>query len=583
MPATPTRRIASLLSILALLALGAGCRDGLRIEDLLPPIDRSPDPFKAAHLPVEVVAGPLGVPANAAFGPEGDLLVAGYDTDRIFAVSRRDGSLRTLASGVTGGASNLLSVAWDGATVYAGASDGRIYAIDSGGGSTEIVALAPAQAVNGLAVAPSRYPSYGGRLVAVTTESAAGPGHVLAIDRADPSQVDTIYSDPTGAFVDLVFSRGGSLFVVDHASGRILDVTPSAASQVSAALTEPVGIAFDQWSDSLMVADASDDTLYRVAISSGVAVPVGQFDFRAGASPSGVVFDGLRNLVLMTEGSSVARGVIVPGFATAALPKAVPYTAFGFGSFTFDGLGALFGTGNGTLNRVFRIDRETGYGAFLVRGLGSPGEELLSIAYDPGRTWLYVGSSNQKIYVIDRQGYCHELVDFTSAGYGKVNGLALAPANYGGWGGSLIAVTDLGYVVSVDPADQAVTLVGGPANVALSAIAFAADGTLYAANHSDGSVVTIDPADGSLTVFSAGLGAPDGLAIDQLGTTLYVADSQGNTLWGVAIPGGLATDLGPFDFDDGPEPSGLAFDGLGVLLLGTGETGLTVRANTVFP
>ncbi len=35
--------------------------------------------------------------------------------------------------------------------------------------------------------------------------------------------------------------------------------------------------------------------------------------------------------------------------------------------------------------------------------------------------------------------------------------------------------------------------------------------------------------------------------------------------------------------DDGPEPSGLAFDGLGVLLLGTGETGLTVRANTVFP
>jgi sugar lactone lactonase YvrE len=71
--------------------------------------------------------------------------------------------------------------------------------------------------------------------------------------------------------------------------------------------------------------------------------------------------------------------------------------------------------------------------------------------------------------------------------------------------------------------------------------------------------------------------------LDQLGTTLYVADSQGNTLWGVSVPGGVATNLATFSFDDGPEPTALSFDGLGQLILGVGDASLTVEGLTVFP
>jgi DNA-binding beta-propeller fold protein YncE len=285
----------------------------------------------------------------------------------------------------------------------------------------------------------------------------------------------------------------------------------------------------------------------------------------------------------MTEGSSIVRGVILPGVPSTALPTAVPATEAGFGGITFDAAGVFFGTANGSVNGVYSLERLTGFGTWLGRDLGNPGEALLGVAYDPVRTRVYIGTSDARIHFIDTFGRCILLADLSASGYGAMNGLALAPANYGAWGGSLVAVTDLGHIVSVDPESGTATLIGGPHNVALSALAFAADGTLFAANHTDGKIVGVDPASGALADFALGLGQPDGLVLDQLGTTLYVADSQGNTLWGVSVPGGVATNLGSFTFDAGPEPTAMAFDGLGQLILGVGDASLTVEALSVYP
>lgn len=566
------------------LGLGSGCNNEGYIEDILlvelPPAHL---PFKSALLPVEVVAGAQGVPANAARDQNGDLLVAGYDTDRIFSVDRRDGSLRSVASGVTGGTANLLSVAYADGFVYAGTSNGKIYAVDSAGVSTELVVLDPAESVNGLAIAPSDFPAHGGALVAVTSESAVGPGAVHAVDLADPSQIDTLFSSANAALVDLVFGEGGALYVVDYAGRRVVSIVAGGATDVAGGFGEPVGIGRDPSSGLLFVADAGSDTLHEVDPAGGATRTLGRFDFRPGVHPSGVVFDGVRNLLLMTEGSSVARGVILPGFNTSRMPTSIPFADLGFGGLTFDGAGALFGTANGATNGVYRIDRHSGWGSVLTRGFGVRGEALLGIEYDAERTQLFIGTDRDRIVMIDRNGYRYQVADFSGTGYGAVYDVALAPANYGAWGGALIAVTSGGQVIAVDPETGSDTLIGENPSAALSAIVFAADGTLYAAHHGGGSVVTVDPGNGALTDIETGLGAPDGLAIHPLGTTLFVTDSLGDKLWSVTIPGGGATELGAYDFAAGPEPSGIVFDGLGELLLATGESSITVERLQIFP
>jgi DNA-binding beta-propeller fold protein YncE len=578
-PSKPSKK-PLITALVALLVVFAGCNEG----DLLRPFGPEiAPPFKAAFFPVEVVPGALGAPVGAARGPDGDLLVAGYDTDQVLAVSRTDGSLRVVSMGVTGGTASVLSVAHRDGIVYAGSSAGKIYSIAAGGASSEIADLGAARSINGLAIAPARFTPHAGKLIAISAESATGPGHVEAIDLSDPSQIDLVYSDVNAAYVDLAMSFGGELYVVDYAGAQISRVDSTSSTPVATGFMKPVGITLDSWSGEAMVADAGDDTIYTVNLSTGSAAALGQFAIRSGALPSGLVFDDTRTLMIMTEGSSVARGVVVPGISPSALPTVVHGTDVGFGGIAFDGGGAIFGTANGSTNGVYRLSRSSGNGSWLGRGLGNPGEALLGMAYDPARTRLYIGTSDERIHFIDGVGRCILLADLSTAGYGAVSALALAPANFGAWGGSLIAVTDLGNIVSIDPDSGAASLVGGPHNVALSGVAFAADGTLFVANHTGGSIVTVAPVGGALTDFAVGLGEPDGLVLDQLGTTLYVADSQGDTLWAVSVPGGVATSLGAYSFDAGSEPTAITFDGLGMLVLGTGESSLTLVGHSVFP
>jgi len=95
-------------------------------------------------------------------------------------------------------------------------------------------------------------------------------------------------------------------------------------------------------------------------------------------------------------------------------------------------------------------------------------------------------------------------------------------------------------------------------------------------NYSGGEIITISAA-GMTSVFASGFNALDGIAVDDDGGRLFVADSGDDLLYAVQISDGVRTVLDSFDFDLGWYPSGLAFDGVQNLLMATGENDLYVE------
>jgi len=250
---------------------------------------------------------------------------------------------------------------------------------------------------------------------------------------------------------------------------------------------------------------------------------------------------------------------------------------------------------------IFKVRRADGSPSSL-EVTGNAGE-LLSIVLDPGDLEisgdeiLYVGDDLGRIYSVDRiTGAATQIADVG----GAVHGLKIAPlpdilqdiiqslldedpaANlnslyegYGNFGRQVIAATPRG-IIAFDPKTSAVTAI--TSSIPFSDLEFAMDGTLYAVQGINNAISTVEP-DGQVIEIAIARGGLDGVAVDDRGQRLYVADSVNDTLYSVDLLDNKSTDLGYVDFDNSAYPSGLAFDGSNLLML-TGERTMTIEMYT---
>jgi len=259
-------------------------------------------------------------------------------------------------------------------------------------------------------------------------------------------------------------------------------------------------------------------------------------------------------------------------FNTTNLPYAVTDSDVGYGSFAFDNYGDLLFTVNNE-DEIRQMDRHSGVVSVVATGV-SGGNVLLGMACI--NNIIYVGDVAGNIFEVDPQtGVSVSIINISGE---EINGLAVAPSGFGGYGGQLIAATDGGYIYAIDQtlAVPAATMIADISGIA-SALVFGSDGTLYVADNINGKIVTVT-AGGTVTDFATGLSEPDGLAIDDSAGVMYVADCGDDMLKSVTIPGGVVSNTASYNFDSGFWPSPILFDPeTNILLLGTGESDLTIN------
>lgn len=539
--------------------------------------------FSAQLLPVQLAGTAAGY-GNVALTANGDALVVGGGTDTIFRVSHSDGSVTTVATNVVpGGGGNLLSIVDPGTGVlYAGDDQGDIYRVTGMGVSTLLASPPGADAINGMVIAPTGYGDLGGSIIAATES-----GGIVAVDPAAPGSPSTIAA-PGEIYSDLEFD-GTTLFAVDITDNEVDTVTAAGVVTngfVTGTFVAPDGIAVDAADGLLFVSDGGADVLYSAPIGGGAATQVGAFGLDNGFFPGGLAFDGVGNLLVLTgnlAGSAlVLRGVGIPGYDAADFPVAIVGSTSGFGGLAFDTDGDLLGTANGTnANRVFRIPRDGSTPTTVAADLGDPagGELLLGLTHDAATDTTYVGTSDGHVFAVNAGGTASLFATVTGE---EVMGMALAPATFdAALAGHLVVSTASGALYSIDLASPTPSMFADTAFEAPD-LAFAADGTLYVLDYNNGEVLTVTSG-GGITTFATGLGAPDGLVVDAGQSRLLVTDVGAGMLREVSIPGAGVGNLGAFTFDSGFYRSGIAFDGLGGVLLLTGDASATVEHFTAFP
>lgn len=608
----------------ALYAIGAACGGGGGGV-----VVAASRPFSAQLLPLQI-EGTSGGAGDVAFTAGADALVVGGGTDTIWRVSRDDGSVTEAATDVVLGAGgNLLSIVDSGSgVVYAGDEAGDIYRVDLEADPvpdvTVLASPAGAGAIDGMVIAPAGYGDFGGSLIAATET-----GGIVAVD---PTVGSSTTIDDTNVYTDVAF-LGTTLYATDDTNDAVDTVDSNGTvDPFATGFTTPVGLAADAVNGQLLVADAGSDPpgLWSAALpGEGDPVPVAAVEIGAYpfGSPAGLAFDGVRNLLLVTpnlpDDALVLRGVGIPGLdAMPGIPVLLGGTDVGFGDLALDRGGDLLGTANGSgTNVVFRVQRSDGAPSSLARDLGDAagGEALTGVAYDAATSTLYVGTDAGNVFTVSSGGAVSLLATLpTGHENEEIVDLALAPETFdpGGLGGQLFVVTGqpdalMGATVErkgggiytidlaiADPVAVNLTTTGYDlADHDLGGLAFSADGTLYVLDEDanmvmdpdQGEVVTVAP-NGTVTALptDGSLVAPDGIAVDEGGHRLFVADpgtddDPVSMLRAVSLADGAVTDLAPFAFHQGYFPSGLAFDGLGSVLGLNGDLSARIGRATVFP
>ena len=159
---------------------------------------------------------------------------------------------------------------------------------------------------------------------------------------------------------------------------------------------------------------------------------------------------------------------------------------------------------------------------------------------------------------------------------GVANAVAAAPAGFGNFGGQLIVVKQDGTVLAVDPQGPTTTTVATGAGH-MSDLAFGPTGILYV---SGGSTVKTISSTGTVTTFASVGGAADGLAVDPDNSRIFIADSSGDVIKQLTLPGKQLTTLFPADIDNGYYVAGIIHDKQSTLIYATGESSYTLQAAT---
>jgi outer membrane protein assembly factor BamB len=253
--------------------------------------------FNTSNLPYAVPDSDGGY-GSFAFDNYGDLLFTVNDADEIRQMDRHSGAVSVVATGVSGG-NVLLGMACINNIIYAGDDAGNIFEVNPQTGvSVSIINLSGAE-INGLAVAPSGFGSYGGHLIATTDN-----GDIYAVDQTLAVPTVTLIANigVTEASA-LVFGSDGTLYVADNGGGRIVTVTAGGTvANFATGLDEPDGLAVDNSAGIIYVADSGDDMLKSVTIPGGAVTNTASYDFDSGFWPSPILFDPETNILLLGTG-----------------------------------------------------------------------------------------------------------------------------------------------------------------------------------------------------------------------------------------------------------------------------------------
>lgn len=543
--------------------------------------------FPLGFLPVQLLVGADA--ADVAFDAAGDLLAVAGD-DRFFRLQRADGALfeTDLSGDPDCAGAALRSLLADGDTLYLGAADGRLFAMDEDGDCALLVDLGGGP-LTGLALVPRRFALPRGQIIA-----AAGADGVLAVDpsaEGGPAVTPLTPASPN-LYVDVAFFNE-LLFAIDRSAGELVTIDPERDPVVQTFaddLGDPVGLGVDRRNDEVLVADAGVDALRSLPIAgAGAFADLAPYDFSATA-PNGLAFDGSGTLAFATRGSVVLRAARVPPLSPENFGLLVEGPDVGYGDMEFSADGSLLLVANeeGSTdepvrapdNFVFVLDRNGIDIDLLASGIGAEGERLLGLARDPWTGDLYLGSDLGNVWRLDER---NRATLFATPG-AAVLGLEMAPPA-SEFSGRLVASTEDGEVVALDLGGGAGTPVGA-LDGRLSDLVFASDGTLYV-------VVDREPGDGGSAIWRrpdggafaelaslVGQGQADGIEIDEGGERLLVTAGRSlgaDALLEVTFAGGVRALL-DLEVDDGFFPSGVVQDGLGRVVVRAFDGGTAVDA-----
>lgn len=267
---------------------------------------------------------------------------------------------------------------------------------------------------------------------------------------------------------------------------------------------------------------------------------------------------------------SCGGGSVTSGFNTSCMPFHVAGSVNGIGGYAEDIDGNMLFTVNKEIRKMDRRNCTVS----TVNSYIDLVNDLEDIAYDKKNKTIYV-SSFDSIHAVNPDTGIMKRVAFVDDG---ALGIVVAPENFGQYSNHLIVTTFWGNVYAIDQSKALPipALIVDTGELLTTDLVFSSDGTLYVAN-AYATIFKISH-DGKITEFITGDSSFDGLAIDYAGNRLFVADPGVDKLKQITIPGGIVTEIGDADFDDGFSLSPIYFDGVNTVIVGVGETEHTITA-----
>jgi hypothetical protein len=150
--------------------------------------------------------------------------------------------------------------------------------------------------LNGMTVAPNGWGSYGGWLVV-----AKSSGQVHLVNPASPSATN-ILGTTTQYISDVEFdAMNGVLYVAAYTQNSVLTLSPSGTWATFASTPcSPDGLAVDPGS-FVFIGCGGSNQVHKLAIPGGASSLVASVLLNASWAPSGLIYDGLDNLLVVQE------------------------------------------------------------------------------------------------------------------------------------------------------------------------------------------------------------------------------------------------------------------------------------------
>ncbi len=245
------------------------------------------------------------------------------------------------------------------------------------------------------------------------------------------------------------------------------------------------------------------------------------------------------------------------------------------GDMTFDAACNLYFVTNS--NSVYKVAHNTQNLSTLCSFTGT---SLRGIVFNPADGLLYVGRNDASgsgtdadLYSITLAGTETLLANSSSNQW--INGITIAPAGWGSYGGQIILAHRNGSVYAFDPQNPALATVGTTSEE-VSDVAF--DGqTLYMAVYDAKQIQTMSPT-GTVASFANTSCSPDGLAIDPSSRVFFACGST-NDVYTLTIPSATPSLYTTVNLSAGWAPSGMIYDGFDTLIVMSGSSGGQLEAH----